>query len=128
MLAESPIVAPSGRQPGGNSFDATAAFYDGQPNPMTALEERFLPGLLPNLRGLDVLDVGCGTGRWLHQLQDLPVRSLTGIDASKGMLRIARTKLMRGITLYHGYASSLPLADESVDVILPCGRGVTIWN
>jgi cytosine/adenosine deaminase-related metal-dependent hydrolase/ubiquinone/menaquinone biosynthesis C-methylase UbiE len=101
-----------------NAFDAAAEFYDGQVNPMTALEERFLPGLLPNLRGLDVLDIGCGTGRWLSRLQDLPVKSLTGVDPSRRMLNVARRKLKASVGLLSGTADSLPVVDRSADVIL----------
>ncbi len=118
MLAESDIAAASSMQSAANAFDAAAAFYDGQVNPMTALEERFLSGLLPNLRGLDVLDIGCGTGRWLARLQDLPVKSLTGVDPSRRMLGVARPKLKSSVKLLLGTADSLPVPNHSADVIL----------
>ena len=42
-------------------FDLWAEVYDGQPNPLLALEHRELLQLLPEVRGLDILDAGCGT-------------------------------------------------------------------
>ena len=42
--------------------------YDDSPNPMLSLEERFLAPLLPEISGKDILDVGCGTGRWLARV------------------------------------------------------------
>jgi ubiquinone/menaquinone biosynthesis C-methylase UbiE len=73
-------------------FDRWAEVYDEQANPLTALEERILLGLLPPLQGRDVLDVGCGTGRWLNRVAISEPRSLTGVDPSAAMLeRAARS-------------------------------------
>ncbi len=41
-----------------------AATYDEAPNPLLALEGRLLKPLLPRTRGLLVVDVACGSGRW----------------------------------------------------------------
>src|ERR1700751_5355241 len=67
-------------------FSAWADIYDRQQNPLLTLEERYLLRLLPNLQGRDVLDIGCGTGRWLVQLSRLKPRSLHGVDPSPKML------------------------------------------
>jgi len=74
-------------------FDRWAAVYDEQPNPLLALEERYLAPLLPALTGRDVLDAGCGTGRWLYRCIPQRPASLTGIDISVAMLARAREKL-----------------------------------
>src|SRR5690606_22097258 len=47
-----------------------AETYDRSPNPLLALEERLLPPLLPDLRGLTALDAACGAGRWLGRLRN----------------------------------------------------------
>ena len=44
--------------------------YDDAPNPLLALEERVLGPLLAEVRGERVVDLGCGTGRWLARLQE----------------------------------------------------------
>ena len=52
-------------------------------------KQRVLGSMLPDVRGLDVLDAGCGTGRWLQQLADRSPRSLLGVDISPQMLLLA---------------------------------------
>ena len=99
-------------------FARWADEYDRSPNPMLSLEERFLTPLLPKLCGKDVVDVGCGTGRWLERIARSVPRSLTGIDASPEMLSHAREKLGRAATLAVGDATSLPAASSSADVVL----------
>ena len=74
-------------------FDRWAPSYDTQPNPLLALEQRVLLPRLGDVRGLDVLDAGCGTGRWLGQLAGRSPRSLIGVDISPVMLGLAASKL-----------------------------------
>ena len=74
-------------------FDSWADVYDGQPNPLLSLEQRLLGPMLADVRGLDILDAGCGTGRWLEQLAERSPRSLLGVDTSPAMLKVAASKL-----------------------------------
>jgi SAM-dependent methyltransferase len=65
--------------------------------------------LTPNGR---VLDVGCGTGRLLHEL---PARyEKHGVDISHEMLAIARA---RGLNVVHAAADDLPFEEASFDVV-----------
>ncbi len=66
-----------------------------------------------------ILDVGCGTGTLLARVHDREPRvRLQGIDVSSVMLGVARTTLHGvAVDLWHGTASHLPLADESVDLV-----------
>jgi SAM-dependent methyltransferase len=62
-----------------------------------------------------VLDVGCGTGRWVRRYIELG-HDATGIDATPGMLRIAR--LQGTISpLLAGEAFRLPFADAVFDCV-----------
>jgi len=63
-------------------------------------------------RGLDVLEVGCGTGLLLERFACF-ARSAKGIDLSPGMLDRARA---RGLDVLEGSATSLPFPDEQFDV------------
>src|ERR1700733_11145852 len=98
------------------TFDAWAEVYDTQPNPLLALEQRVLGLMLPDVRGLDVLDAGCGTGRWLQRLADRSVRSLIGVDISPEMLLLAAGKLASNCDLRLGSCTALPLSEAAVDL------------
>jgi len=73
-------------------YERWAATYDQFPNPLLAREERHLMPLLPDLTGKDVLDLACGTGRWLQKLLERGARSGVGVDYSTAMLRVASRK------------------------------------
>lgn len=66
--------------------------------------------------GMQVLDVGIGTGLLAREAQALvgPDGRLTGVDPSAGMM--AQVALP-GITLLQGRAEALPVADASVDFV-----------
>jgi ubiquinone/menaquinone biosynthesis C-methylase UbiE len=60
----------------------------------------------------NLLDVGCGTGRFLSAL---PARyTTTGVDVSAGMLDIARQK---GLEVEQASSAELPFEDKSFDVV-----------
>jgi cytosine/adenosine deaminase-related metal-dependent hydrolase/ubiquinone/menaquinone biosynthesis C-methylase UbiE len=99
-------------------FDIWAQVYDEQPNPLLALEQRFLSRMLPDVSGLDVLDAGCGTGRWLQVLASHRPASLVGVDASPEMLRRASAKLGTKSTLRLGGCTALPVQSATADLIL----------
>ena len=66
--------------------------------------------------GLQVLDVGCGTGSLLKLYQAAGCQ-ITGIDASPTMLAAARRKLDSTADLRLGNAASMPFADGSFDLV-----------
>jgi cytosine/adenosine deaminase-related metal-dependent hydrolase/ubiquinone/menaquinone biosynthesis C-methylase UbiE len=99
-------------------FDAWAQVYDEQPNPLLGLEQRFLTRMLPDVGGLDVLDAGCGTGRWLQLLASRRPASLVGVDASPRMLQRASAKLGTTSTLRLGSCVALPVQSATVDLVL----------
>ena len=115
-MRDSPVIDIS-REQVRFGFDRWAEVYDDQPNPLIALEERILSHLLPPLRGRDVLDAGCGTGRWLDRVAAFEPRSLTGVDASVTMLDKARIKLGTKAMLHHADCTSLPVDAASRDVL-----------
>jgi len=99
-------------------FDAVAEVYDTQANPLLALEQRILGPRIGNVRGLDVIDVGCGTGRWLQRLADCSARSLLGVDISSEMLLVAAGKQIKGCDLRLGNCTALPVEEATADLVL----------
>lgn len=101
------------------AFAAWAKIYDTQSNPLLALEERYLSCVLPSIDGKDILDAGCGTGRWLRRLTDMgSPQSLHGIDSSPEMLATARQACTRKISLILAQLPTVPLLSASIDLAL----------
>jgi SAM-dependent methyltransferase len=61
------------------------------------------------------LDVGCGTGRWVRRYRELGF-SPVGVDATIGMLRIARSHRTT-CPLAAGLANNLPFSNDVFDCI-----------
>jgi malonyl-CoA O-methyltransferase len=95
-------------------------------NPLMRAEERAMLSLMPDwLQGHSVLDVGCGSGRYmLHALRRGATR-VTGVDPSPQMLQRAQLELdsYRGspeIKLLQGDLTAIPVPDAGADVTV-CG-------
>ncbi|MCA9542962.1 MAG: methyltransferase domain-containing protein [Myxococcales bacterium] len=63
--------------------------------------------------GKDVLELGCGTGLILKEIDPF-ARKAVGLDISRGMLEQARG---RGLNVMAGSATDLPFADGSFDFV-----------
>lgn len=66
-----------------------------------------------------VLDVACGTGALTAAVADRvgSAGSVTGLDASRDMLAVARRKPLR-VEWVEGVAEALPMPDESFDAVV----------
>ena len=77
------------------------------------------------LRGKDqrkvhLLDVACGTGRYLAQIKrNWPLLNVTALDLSPAYLATAREKLAeyRNVTALEANAEAMPLAEASQDIV-----------
>ena len=66
-----------------------------------------------------ILDVGCGTGLVLRQVQgEVDRASLHGSDLSPAMLQVAGERLEGRVRLLQARAEVLPYADESFDAVI----------
>jgi cytosine/adenosine deaminase-related metal-dependent hydrolase/ubiquinone/menaquinone biosynthesis C-methylase UbiE len=101
-----------------DAFAAWAAVYDEQDNPLLCLEERMLRRILPDRKGNDVVDIGCGTGRWLTYLSQTGAGSLLGVDSSKEMLEIASAKQLTNVRFVHAELPSVPAESSSADLVI----------
>lgn len=97
-------------------YEHWASTYDDAPNPLLAREERYLSPLLTGLRAKSVLDLACGTGRWLEILLTHGSKSGVGIDFSSAMLCVAAGKNTTRRGLVQAVCERLPLASGAFDL------------
>ena len=85
--------------------------------------------VLPDVQGLDVIELGCGTayfGAWLKQRG---ARRVVGIDITPAQLATAREmneEFGLGMEFIEGNAERVPLPDESFDIAFS-EYGASIW-
>ncbi|HZT43422.1 MAG TPA: class I SAM-dependent methyltransferase [Chthonomonadaceae bacterium] len=92
-------------------------------NALMRAEERAMLSLLPaDLRGKNVLDAGCGSGRYILHARRRGARHVLGVDLSPQMLARARTENAdtQGVRLLRAGLEALPLPDGWAAVTL-CG-------
>src|SRR5579871_2029463 len=119
-------------QTDGYLSDRSAALYDYQVEVLflggaDAMRRQALPALRrhladrpPNQSAARLLDVACGTGRFLSFVKDnFPGLHATGLDLSPAYLKEAARTLQRwgGAELVHGNAERMPFADASFDAV-----------
>ena len=98
------------------NYDRVAADYHRryESSPLTGAA-RALQELARARHTRRILDVGCGTGRWLEILNNAD-RPIIGLDPSRGMLAQARSRLPR-IPLVQAQGEALPFAPGAFDLI-----------
>lgn len=93
-------------------------------NPVMQAEERAMLELMPiDLRGRDVLDAGCGSGRYILHALRRGASQVTGVDLSPHMLERAGTELTAvghaaQVQLLQGSVDALPLPDACMDLTI----------
>ena len=121
MVARPPMLMPA------EAYALWAASYPARAhNPVMQAEERAMLALMPDtLQGEAVLDVGCGSGRYmLHALRRSAARVI-GVDLSPQMLARAGTELAAlrtaaDIDLVQGSLAALPVPDARANLTI-CG-------
>jgi malonyl-CoA O-methyltransferase len=100
-------------------YDQWAAIYDRDANPLPALEEPLVEELLGDVRGLEILDLGCGTGRHSTRMGAAGAR-VTALDFSPKMLTQACGKAGANNVRFqlHDLFQPLPFAEKSFDRVL----------
>ena len=90
-----------------------------------AMRRQALPPIAAYVRGKDqrqlsLLDVACGTGRFLEQAaQAFPAMPMTGVDLSAAYIETAKENLAnrRKVRLIEGNGEALPVPDASQDIV-----------
>jgi SAM-dependent methyltransferase len=99
------------------NYDVIAPKYDARyaQNPLGGVAHE-LHTLVATSQVRDVLEVGCGTGHWVIELQPL-VRHMVGLDFSFGMLEQAQAQNDK-LLLTNGDANALPFSSGNFDLVL----------
>jgi ubiquinone/menaquinone biosynthesis C-methylase UbiE len=114
-------LTPATILPTREGYDLWSATYDTDGNPLIALEEPLVDQLLGDVRGLSILDVGCGTGRHAIRLAKAGAK-VHALDFSSAMLERAQQKSAAGNIVFrvHDLSQPLPFVGESFDRVI-CG-------
>ncbi|WP_214073076.1 class I SAM-dependent methyltransferase [Mucilaginibacter sp. dw_454] len=113
--------SPVQEKPSAEAYDIWAESYDVQPgNLMIDMDEEVFGELLAelNLKGKQVADIGCGTGRHWPKLFKSEPATLTGFDVSAGMLRRLEEKFPQAKTYQITDNFFKDIADASYDAIV----------
>jgi ubiquinone/menaquinone biosynthesis C-methylase UbiE len=97
-------------------YSLWASTYDQCPNPLLALEERIVAPRLPGLNGKRVLDLACGTGRWLAIMVGLGAGAGIGLDFSLEMLKEGQRKPGVRDLLISAECTAIPLQADIIDL------------
>jgi ubiquinone/menaquinone biosynthesis C-methylase UbiE len=94
-----------------------ARFYDLVVEPFNAALRRYMLKMARPQSGMNVLEIGCGTGTNLELFADAGCE-VTGVDLSPAMIDVARRKLGDRADLRLGDASEMSFADGSFDLVV----------
>lgn len=103
--------------PVAEAYERWAPTYDHTPNPLLAREERHLLPFFVDLRNKRILDLACGTGRWLEKLIRQGATGV-GVDCSVAMLRVAGQKDAITKRLARAACESLPFRAAVFDLAI----------
>ena len=102
-------------------YDRLAAIYEQRWHFYLTRSLQFLQNWLAVSETDEILDVGCGTGLFAEVLaQKNATQTVTGIDISAKMLKVAQNKLLAypNINFYQASANHLPFSDQRFDIVI----------
>lgn len=100
-----------------DQYKNIAGWYDRIFEPMNSGLRKIGLKMYPVQPGMDILDIGCGTGAHLKLYQDKNC-NVFGVDLSPAMLQIAEKKLGKNANLQQIDATETGFADNKFDLIL----------
>ncbi len=100
-----------------DQYKNIAGWYDRIFEPMNSGLRKIGLKMYPVKQGMDILDIGCGTGAHLKLYQDKSC-NVFGVDLSPAMLRIAEKKLGENANLQQIDATETGFAENKFDLIL----------
>lgn len=102
----------------GEVFSGYQELRDSDINCNTLMEQPEMSRLLPDVRGMHVLDLGCGFGHNCADFADKGARRVVGIDISKKMLEVAERESARLNIEYKNISmTEIASISESFDLV-----------
>lgn len=86
-------------------------------------------GVLPDVRGLDIIELGCGTAYFAAWLKRRGARRVVGVDVTPAQLASAQElnrEFRLGLELIEANAEAVPLPDASFDLAIS-EYGASLW-
>ena len=111
----------AGSTPAQQAYDLWATAYDNQPdNLMLALDDQLFSAFLQtvDIKNKELVDIGCGTGRYWQKILDREPRQLVGYDVSAGMLQILRKKFPMAVSFQLSGNHLAQTPDKSVELLI----------
>lgn len=99
-------------------FESYQRMRDKQNGLNAVLEQPAILALLPEVKGMSVLDLGCGAGDLCRRISALGAQSVMGVDISSRMLELAGRDIPVGVSYQHSAMEDLKCATESFDLVI----------
>jgi SAM-dependent methyltransferase len=84
----------------------------------STLEQPAMRRLLPDARGLNVADLGCGAGQLARRLADQGANRVVAVDPSERMIAVAETLAHSRVEYRRGFAEDADFPAGSVDLVV----------
>lgn len=82
------------------------------------LEQLTILSLLPDVKGRNVLDLGCGVGELCRRINTLGAKTVIGVDISANMLELAQKDAPAGISFQNKPMEDLDFKPETFDLVV----------
>ena len=82
------------------------------------LEQLAVLALLPDVKGLSVLDLGCGAGELCRRISAIGAKEVIGVDISANMLELAQKDIPTGVSFQNKPIEDLEFSREKFNLIV----------
>lgn len=100
------------------AYDLWASSYPTERNPVRDFSNQLVTEMIPrHLKGMRVLDAGCGTGAFCKLMEERGAEYILGVDISPAMIKIARSSTTKAELLCNDL-DKITLAPASFDLVV----------